>query len=867
VSALAVLVAVAAPATDAVAAAPSAPASVDPSLAGAVAKDGTAKVIVALADSGRSLANGSTGISAAASAQAAATGARLLGDLPGGSHRDSRVLQHLGMFTTTVDAKGLDALVHSSRVASVSADKLEKTALVPEENLIGAPFAWTFGAGFNGTGQSVAIIDTGVQPDHPFFGGRVIAGSCFNTVGSLGPGVTATSNCAGGLTNVTGDATKGAPCTSVPDECLHGTHVAGIAAGGSGGTTGHGSGVAWGANILASNVFTTINGVNACFPDSTCIGAFDSDVIAGLNWAIGLASADHVAAANMSLGSGNSTTFCDASDGGFHAAFASLRAAKIAPTVASGNSYASSSANGFPNGISSPACDSLAVSVGAVTDTNTWVEAPPCDFSGLSPCSFAQDYPNLSLLAPGWSVDSSVPTSTFATLWGTSMATPFVTGAFALIRSQHTDWNIDDITALLRGTGVPIRDTRPGALNEATPSINLASAVDPPTFHAISPTRLLDTRNSAGLPNTGTRLGPGAQLDVRVTGSGTGGVPTNALAVVLNITAVNPDSVGFVTAWPSGMPQPATSNLNTTPGVTQPNLTTVKVGADGKVTLFNNTGNVDLVVDVSGYYDTGGAGASGGTFHPTNPTRLLDTRDGTGLPGNTPAKLGPNGTIDLHVAAGAGLPAGATAVVLNVQSVNPTQATFITAYPDGTTAPTASNLNPEAGQVDDNLVVVKLGAGAGADGDVELFNHTGSLDLVADMAGWFDNTATPTTGHAVPLAPARLLDTRSGIGVPVGQLHTNTTIQLQVTGRGGVPVSGVSAVVLNLTAVTPSANTFVTAWPDGSVRPTASSLNPIASRITPNLVTVKVGPNGKIDLYNLVGNLDLVADVFAWYSG
>ncbi len=525
----------------------------------------------------------------------------------------------------------------------------------------------------------------------------------------------------------------------------------------------------------------------------------------------------------------------------------------MAPVVASGNGYQATSANGFPNGIAYPACDSAAISVGAVTDSG-----------GIA--GYTQDSPQLSMLAPGSAVVSSVPGSStppgsFASLSGTSMAAPFVAGAFAVVRQQHPTWGVAAIEALLRGTGAPIQDTRPGTLSEATPLLNLAGAVNPPTFHAVPPARLLDTRNSAGLPNAGSRLGAGTILNIAVTNYD--GVPAGASAVVLNVTAVNPVGNGFVTAWPTGLPVPATSNLNLTPGVIKPNLVTVKVGANGRVSLYNQSGSTDLVVDIDGWYDTGGAAASGGTLHPVTPQRLLDTRDGTGLPGHTPARMGPGSVVHLPVTSLASLPAGAAAVVLNLTSTNATSLSFITAWADGTAQPLASSLNPEAGQVDANLVVVPIGA----NGNVNLINALGSLDLVADLAGWFDATPTPTAGHLVPLSPARLLDTRNGTGASANPLGPLGTITLQVTGRGGVPGTGVSAVVLNLTAVNNTTSSVVIAWPTGVAQPLASNLNPIAGRITSNLVVVPVSAAGQINLFNLNGSTDLVADVFGWYSG
>jgi subtilisin family serine protease len=827
-----------------------APARVSPKASAGVANGGRVTVIVSLAHQGTAL----TGAPAASRAGRAATtqaSAALQRELPRGSATRTRVLSHLGLVVTTVDARGLAALAASPEVASVAVSQAHHLELGPEDTAIDAPAAWTAGTGYNGAGQTVAIIDTGVQVDHPFLGGRVIDGGCFESAGPLGGGATVTSDCPGGSTSgVTGSPSDGAPCGPVIDsdgfnECAHGTHVAGIAAGGSGSTSGNGSGVAWGADILSGKVFSTVTDDLSDCGSLKCVLAFDGDIMAGLDWVAGLSAVDHVASVNLSLGFGTSPGACDGTvDDPYGPTFATLRADGVAPVVAAGNSGSS------PSGLSFPACDSRAVSVGAVNDTGTFT-------------SFTQDSPNLSMLAPGSNVLSSVPGSTFQTLSGTSMATPFVTGTFAVVKQEHPDWGVADIESLLRGTGLPIADNRPGALGEATPNLDLGGAVVPPTFHAVVPGRLLDTRNSAGLPNSASRLGDHTTINIGVTGHD--GVPSAGVsAVVLNVTAVDPVGNGFVTVWPSGFTQPATSNLNVTPGVTKPNLVTVKVGAGGQVSIFNFIGSTDLVVDIDGWYDAGGSQATGGTLHAVTPQRVLDTRNGTGLPGNVAHQMAAGAIVKLPVVALAGLPSTAKAVVLNLTSVHPSQQTFVTAWPDGTGLPLASSLNPEAGLTNANLVVVPIGA----DGDVDLINALGTLDLVADLDGWFDAVPTPTSGHLVPLSPARLLDTRDGTGLTGGahQMGPDTSIDLQVTGRGGVPVSGVSAVVINVTAVTPTTETFITAWPNGSPQPLASSLNPLAGRITPNLVVIKVGTGGQIQLFNAFGNVDLVADVFGWYS-
>ena len=118
-----------------------------------------------------------------------------------------------------------------------------------------------------------------------------------------------------------------------------------------------------------------------------------------------------------------------------------------------------------------------------------------------------------------------------------------------------------------------------------------------------------------------------------------------------------------------------------------------------------------------------------------------------------------------------------------------------------------------------------------------------------------------------PVSPHRILDTRNGTGAPKGQLAGGSTIDLAVDGHGSVPASGVSAVVLNVTVQSPTAKSgYVTAYPDGKTRPTASNINYTKGWTGANLVTVPVGSNGKVRLYNNAGHVSLIADVAGWYA-
>ena len=393
-----------------------------------------------------------------------------------------------------------------------------------------------------------------------------------------------------------------------------------------------------------------------------------------------------------------------------------------------------------------------------------------------------------------------------------------------------------DIAAANFSTGLDVlRNTSTGV-----PQLGAAAGG---TFHPLTPQRILDTRTGLGAP--AARLGPGATTSLQVTGAG--GVPVSGVsAVAMNVTVTEPTAGSFLTASPTGEARPLVSNLNYVAGQTVPNLVVVKVGAGGKVDLFNNSGSTHVIADVAGWYGPDEA-ASGGRYNAVSPARILDTRSAS--------KLGPAAAMGLQVTGQGGVPAtGVSAVVLNVTVTEPTATSFLTAWPEGEARPVASNLNYVAGQTVPNLVVVKVGAG----GKVDLFNYAGAAHVVADVAGWYGASAG---GLFTPVAPSRLLDTRSGAKVGPGG-----TQGLQVTGRGGVPASGVSAVVLNVTATEPTTGGFLTAWPAGEARPLASNLNFGPGQTVPNLVLVKVGAGGMVNLFNSSGATHIVADVAGWYA-
>jgi hypothetical protein len=392
----------------------------------------------------------------------------------------------------------------------------------------------------------------------------------------------------------------------------------------------------------------------------------------------------------------------------------------------------------------------------------------------------------------------------------------------------------------------------------------------PPTggpYTPLPPARILDTRPGSGQPYAGQTLGPGSTLAVQV--RGVGGVPaTGVTAVVLNVTVTEPNAASFLTVFPTGVSRPLASNLNWVPGQTVPNLVEVALGADGTVSFFNSGGSVDVIADVQGYV-SGAVAGTAGLFNPLVPARILDTRPGSGQP-HAGQTMTIGSSLDLQVTGVGGVPGAAVAaVVLNVTVTAPTDAGFLTVFPTGVARPLASNLNFVPGQTVPNLVIAAVGTA----GTVQIFNSAGNVDVIADVVGWFtDGTDPAATGSLFSgLTPARITDTRPGSGQPNAGLTLGTggTLSVAVAGRGGVPVLGgpaaPTAAVLNVTVTEPNAASFLTVFPTGVSRPLASNLNWVPGQTVPNLVVVKLGPDGTVTVFNSGGNVDVIVDVVGWY--
>lgn len=375
-----------------------------------------------------------------------------------------------------------------------------------------------------------------------------------------------------------------------------------------------------------------------------------------------------------------------------------------------------------------------------------------------------------------------------------------------------------------------------------------------PSLRTQAPVRILDTRGhvvtSPGEPHparAGNTIGLGLQFSV----------PYGPSAVALSVTVVSPHQAGFVTVWPCDEPQPLASSVNYRPGQVVTN--TVIVGTENsedRVCLMSSA-STDLVVDVVGYVPIGGSLANVG------PARLADTRageqtvDGVGAgTGRVPA----DSTLQIDVRGRAGVDDDADAVLLNVIAAEPSGPGFLTVFPCGTPRPLASNVNYVDGATT-NMAFSAVGTG----GRVCVYSSA-ETDVVADVTAFVPSGQAP-----VGAPPARLADTRpgertvDGVAAGTGALGAGATLELDVTGRGGVPAAA-RTVMLNVTAVNPIADGFLTVYPCGHPFPLASAMTYAAGDVRAVAVPTKVGPDGTVCVYTLA-TTHVVVDVGGFVAG
>jgi hypothetical protein len=355
------------------------------------------------------------------------------------------------------------------------------------------------------------------------------------------------------------------------------------------------------------------------------------------------------------------------------------------------------------------------------------------------------------------------------------------------------------------------------------------------------PQRLVDTRAGTGFLGAGQPL-QGYTTPNCYTLAGLAGIPSTAAGVLLNVTATQFPVAGFATVYPAGAAVPATSNVNFALG--EPaiaNNATVKLGTGGQVCVIGQAGT-QLILDAVGYLADGSPTSQVQLL--AQPTRLVDTRAGTGFLGAGQPLQGYT-TPNCYTLAGlGGIPTTAAGVLLNVTTTQFPAAGFATVYPAGGAVPATSNLNfTPSQQAIANGGTVALGAG----GQVCAVGEPGT-QLILDAVGYLANTS-PTTQVQLLAQPARLVDTRPGTGfLGAGQtLQGYTTPNCYtLTGLATIPSTAVG-LLLNVTATQYPVDGFVSVFPGGSALPATSNLNFTPSEpAIANGALVKVGTAGQV---------------------
>jgi alpha-tubulin suppressor-like RCC1 family protein/serine protease inhibitor ecotin len=370
------------------------------------------------------------------------------------------------------------------------------------------------------------------------------------------------------------------------------------------------------------------------------------------------------------------------------------------------------------------------------------------------------------------------------------------------------------------------------------PSSSVTVSLIGATYHALTPARVLDSRDGYWIGLSGAFSSHVART-FGVTGHG--GVPSNAIAVTGNLTVTGQTALGYLYVGPNATNDPTSSTLNFPTGDDRANAVTVALGAGGtlSVTYVAVPGaSAQVIFDVTGYFtpDTSGA-----TYHALTPARVLDSRDGywIGLSGASSSHVARTFTVSGH----GGVPFNAIAVTGNLTVTGQTALGYLYMGPVATNNPTSSTLNFPLGDDRANAVTVALGAG-GTLSITYVAVPGASAQVIFDVTGYFTPDSTGAT--YVALTQVRILDSRDGTGLS-GSFSSNVARTFTVSGHGGVPYNAI-AVTGNLTVTGQTALGYLYMGPNATNDPTSSTLNFPLGDDRANAVTVALGAGGTLSV-------------------
>jgi len=351
------------------------------------------------------------------------------------------------------------------------------------------------------------------------------------------------------------------------------------------------------------------------------------------------------------------------------------------------------------------------------------------------------------------------------------------------------------------------------------------------TYHPVTPIRMVDTRIGVGLSG---KLAAGVPQSFPVTD--TMGLPDQITAVTANVTIVKASAASSVYLGPDAIAHPATATISFNKNDNTAYGSTIAVGEDGTIsaTYMAGSGTADLVVDVTGYFTPD---ASGDTYHPVSPVRLLDTRSKNGLSGKFKANVPRTFTIRGR----GGIPASAVAVTGNLTVTNATNSWAVYLGPVAMTKPATSTINFVKGQTRANSLTVILSP-TGTLSATYLSSGKNTADLVFDVTGYY--TADDTGAAYVPITANTLLDTRTGNGL-AGKFSANTPRTFMVWGRGDVPTSA-TGVTGTISVVNQSGPWAIFIGPAPIAKPSTSALNFVKGDTCSNGFTQPLSATGTL---------------------
>jgi hypothetical protein len=390
-----------------------------------------------------------------------------------------------------------------------------------------------------------------------------------------------------------------------------------------------------------------------------------------------------------------------------------------------------------------------------------------------------------------------------------------------------------------------------GSASAAIGQVIEAPAAQPPLqFFPVKPCRVVDTRNAPG-PLGGPAIAGGQTRSFPIPQSGCG-IPATAGAYSINVTVVPIGSLGYLSVWPTGQPQPTISLLNSVDGRVKANAAIIPAGTSGAISVFANAKTPTyVIIDINGYFAP--ATASSLQFFPITACRVVDTRNPAGPLGGPylPALTARSFPVQ---SSNCQIPPTAQAYSFNVTAIPAGTLGFLTTWPTGQAQPVVSTLNDVKGTITANAAIVPAGTG----GSVSVY-VTNDTEVLLDVNGYF---APPGVGgtNLYTTTPCRAFDTRN---YPYSPFPGSFVVSIQ---GSSCSVSDVAAAyVLNATVIPPYTPLgYLTLWPAATPQPVVSTLNATDGSLTSNMAIVEDN-DGAINAY-ASNATQLVLDVSAYFA-